>query len=160
MRAAWRWAQEHDRFDDLVRAVEGLGTFYEIKGWFADAREIFSQTVEWLRPRLSLSGTAIQDAAVHKGDVRQILLARLLAQQGWFLARAGLHQQARRAVDTSIALLAPLGDHALREQALAQTFLGDIFGLAANPAAAIAPYERSFDLFTQIGDRYGMGLPG
>lgn len=173
VRAAWRWAQEHEHYDDLLLTVEGLGAFYEIKGWFADANELFSQAVAWMRQLGPAVGTATacpvdevwptsehatgQDAS-RQEDNRQILLAELLAQQGWFMARVGLYAEAKEAIVNCITILEPMGERVLRQQAFAQYVLGASVGLAGTPDASILPFERSYKLFAQLDDTYGMGL--
>jgi predicted ATPase/DNA-binding SARP family transcriptional activator len=166
VRSAWRWAQEHDRDDDLGRAADGLWLFYELKGWMVEGKDLFGHAVAWLRDRIQTQESTAQETAppngaehddAEGGEAQQILLARLLAQHGWFLGRTGDYPAAIQAMDASLALLAPLGDRVLRELAHVHNSLGDILILAGMPAAAIPHLEVGFKQFAQLDDRFGMG---
>src|SRR5262245_8806440 len=61
-------------------------------------------------------------------------------------------------MESGFTLLAALENPPLRQLAYAHNFLCDALILAGKPAAAIAPFERSYQLFVDLDDLYGIGL--
>jgi predicted ATPase/DNA-binding SARP family transcriptional activator len=99
LRAAWRWAAETRRQEDLAGALESLFVFYDIRGWHQEAAEAFALAVHGLEER---NGGKSEEAAR--------TLSRLLARQGVFWLRLGSYQQARALLARSLGISRQLAD--------------------------------------------------
>ncbi|MFL5806666.1 MAG: tetratricopeptide repeat protein [Roseiflexaceae bacterium] len=134
LRAAWDWALERRRIDEIRLSLRGLSWFYEIRSWFQEGEAMFRRAAEAIgqpqnreqrtenkeqrdlhEPR---TGTrrVNREPLLYGGpsvaaEAEQLAtLGHLLAHQGWFCLRQGRHSQARAVLQRSLALLRPLDD--------------------------------------------------
>jgi predicted ATPase/DNA-binding SARP family transcriptional activator/Tfp pilus assembly protein PilF len=149
VRLAWRWAVEHDNWANVSAAMESLGLFYEIQGWFLEGNDAFARAVARLRQQLEQP--AVAGTAAPPGETR-LMLGVALAYQGWFQVRLGLRQQAGAIGDESLAILRTAGDSARRETALSLFFLSVLARFREEYDAARDLLHESRALFDRIGD--------
>lgn len=96
IRGAWNWAVEQLRIDELDKMVEALSSFYNIRGWFREAYEVFSSAVD-----------AIDDPSIPLNNFpagKVQLLTRLLCRKGRFEVRLGMYQLARETLGHGMTL--------------------------------------------------------
>ncbi len=141
IRAGWRWAVSQEKQSEIGAMLEGLYVFYERQAWLQEGELTFSHAIEALR-------------AAGRGT--DLLVARLLARQGWFAARRGLYQHARTLLGESLAISR---DHdAKAEMAFALCGLGRIAYEWDAGADARQLYAASLKIYGEIGDQYGQAL--
>jgi predicted ATPase/DNA-binding XRE family transcriptional regulator len=100
VRAAWRYASQHQRIADLRQAAYGLYLFYECSNRYQEGFELYEQTVQQLDKLIENSETK-QESKREFGA----LLAELLCYSGWHSIRLGELQRARTLLERSQALL-------------------------------------------------------
>ncbi|MFQ5343046.1 MAG: tetratricopeptide repeat protein [Anaerolineae bacterium] len=97
VRAAWRWAVEQARLEEMGRSLGGLSHFYLLAGPFQHGERLIRMAVDRVQ--------ALADISAAPGRDEQVLLSRLLTQQARFLSRRGAYDQAiaaaQLAIDTS-----------------------------------------------------------
>jgi len=124
LRKAWRWAGERGQASQVGQAADTLFWFYEFR---CDCREgvpLFGHVVN----RLDVGNVSITETASSADETRVITQASVMAYQGFFCLRQGLHPQSKDLLERSLAMLRPLverGSLAARD-ALSNTlaFLG------------------------------------
>ena len=94
VRAGWHWAVQHDRVAELDRFMPGLTAFYEMRGFFQEATQIFDEAAQ-----------AIAQATNLIPRTSHNLIGRLLARQAKFTALLGEFNPARQLLERSLALL-------------------------------------------------------
>jgi predicted ATPase/DNA-binding XRE family transcriptional regulator len=107
LRQAWKWAGERGQARQIGQAADTLFWLYEFR---CDCREgvpLFGHVANHLDVgNVSLTGTAFSVDAT-----RVITQARVMAYQGFFCLRQGLHPQSKDLLERSLALLRPLAQH-------------------------------------------------
>ncbi len=89
IRAAWSWAVEHARLEDIHRSEHSLFQFYAIQGRLLEGTNAFERAVKVL----------------DNGDPRaEISLATALGHMGWMHMRRGALEQAKPALERSCLL--------------------------------------------------------
>lgn len=124
LRQAWRWAGERGQALQIGQAADTLFWLYEFR---CDCREgvpLFGHVAN----RLDVGNVSITGTASSLDETRIITQARVMAYQGFFCLRQGLHPQSKGLLERSLAMLRPLaagGSFAARD-ALSNTlaFLG------------------------------------
>lgn len=148
VRAAWRWAVEHDCANALSLALEGLHLYYYARGWMQEGQSAFADALEG---HVAAHGTARDPW----------LYARLLVRAGRFSGRLGLYAQARARLDEGLALCQQLEGQVpqadlQREWALAHLARSAVLrGEGARDEAEWAA-QRALDLYRACGDRTGI----
>lgn len=99
VRVAWDWAVDKSMIDELARAVDSLGHFYQRRGDFTDGDRAFEAAASSLRQQHSIDGAA--------GDsvLRIKTLAKMLVWQGDFQTNLGRGEKAQRLFQESLDLL-------------------------------------------------------
>ncbi len=157
LRAAWRWAVTHGRWQEIGRALEGLYHFYEMQGWFREGEEAFRQAVEGLAehgfwsPGQSERGEAAP--SVHDPQAA-VVVGKLLARWGWFSWRLGLYGQGRELVQRGLAVCRNRGERG--EVAFCLASLGFIAHNVGEYEEAGRLYRESLALYREIGDRWAI----
>jgi predicted ATPase/DNA-binding SARP family transcriptional activator len=105
LRAAWQWAVERRRWDDLRRAAGTLFAFYDTRTRLQEGEEAVAQAAVALEAARSLPGAASQPGIV---EIER-LLGLMLAYQAFFARWRPGDEQARAARDKSLALFERLG---------------------------------------------------
>lgn len=94
IRAAWSWAVEHSRIDDIDRSAHPLFRFYSIRSRFLEGANTFEKAVQ------------ILDTS---DPETEICLAKALCSLGWLCARANALEKARAALERSWMLYSQYG---------------------------------------------------
>jgi len=124
LRQAWRWAGERGQALQVDQAADTLFWLYESR---CDCREgvpLFGHVAK----TLGEAKESVTETASGLDETRSITWARVMAYQGFFCLRQGLHPQSRDLLERSLAILRPMaegGSFAARD-ALSNTlaFLG------------------------------------
>jgi predicted ATPase/DNA-binding XRE family transcriptional regulator len=124
LRQAWRWAGSRGQALQVGQAADTLFWLYELR---CDCREgvpLFGYVAKSLGEEKESAG----ETASSSDETRVITWARVMAYQGFFCLRQGLHPQSKDLLERSLAILRPMaerGSPAARE-ALSNTlaFLG------------------------------------
>jgi predicted ATPase/DNA-binding XRE family transcriptional regulator len=124
LRQAWRWAGERGQARQVGQAADTLFWLYESR---CDCREgvpLFG----YVANRLDVGNLALTGTASGLAEMRLITWARVMAYQGFFCLRQGLHPQSKDLLERSLAILRPMADRGSLEaqDALSNTlaFLG------------------------------------
>jgi tetratricopeptide (TPR) repeat protein len=124
LRQAWRWAGERGQALQVGQAADTLFWLYEFR---CDCREgvpLFGHVAN----RLDVGNVSITGTASSLDETRVITQARVMAYQGFFCLRQGLHPQSKDLLERSLAMLRPLaaGGSFVARDALSNTlaFLG------------------------------------
>jgi predicted ATPase/DNA-binding NarL/FixJ family response regulator/Tfp pilus assembly protein PilF len=96
VRAAWRWAIDHTRLEDIGNCADTLHMFFQYQSRYLECAEAFDQAVQLLER------TAPRPE--HRGLVGQVLLYR-----AWQCVRLGQLQQAKALIEKSLAIFEQLG---------------------------------------------------
>jgi predicted ATPase/DNA-binding CsgD family transcriptional regulator len=137
LRAALRWALEHNAADMAVRLSAALWRFWYVRSYLSEGRQ-------WLAGALSLSG-----------ELRSSARAKALCGAGWMANAQGDLEQAERYFAESLALSREL--HDLQSTGLALSGVGRMAHLRGDYERAVALYEESLALFRNIGDTEEIG---
>lgn len=124
LRQAWRWAGEQGQSLQVGQAADTLFWLYESR---CDCREgvpLFGHVAK----SLEAGNASMTETAIGLDETRDLTLARVMAYQGFFCLRQGLHPQSKDLLEHSLAILRPIaagGSFAARD-ALSNTlaFLG------------------------------------
>ena len=123
LRQAWRWAGEREQALQVGQAADTLFWLYESR---CDCREgvpLFGHVASHMEPENASLAETGQNA-----DTRAITRARILAYQGFFCLRQGLHPQSKDLLQRSLGILRPMAEGSSLEarDALSNTlaFLG------------------------------------
>jgi predicted ATPase/transcriptional regulator with XRE-family HTH domain len=106
LRQAWRWAGESGQAAQVGQAADTLFWLYELR---CDCREgvpLFGHVVN----RLNTETGSKPGTASDLDETRVITLARVMAYQGFFCLRQGLHPQSRDLLERSLAILRPMAE--------------------------------------------------
>jgi tetratricopeptide (TPR) repeat protein len=124
LRQAWRWAGERGKARQVGQAADTLFWLYESR---CDCREgvpLFG----YVTNHLDAGDTSSTGGASGLDEMRAITRARVMAYQGFFCLRQGLHPQSKDLLERSLAILRPIADGGSVEarEALSNTlaFLG------------------------------------
>lgn len=107
LRQAWTWAGERGRALLVGQAADTLFWLYEFR---CDCREgvpLFGRVAN----RLEAGNESITGTAPSADEMRVITQARVMAYQGFFCLRQGLHPQSRELLERSLAMLRPLAEN-------------------------------------------------
>jgi len=106
LRQAWRWAGERGQALQVGQAADTLFWLYESR---CDCREgvpLFGHVVK----NLEKEKVSVTETASSLDETRVITSARVMAYQGFFCLRQGLHPQSRDLLERSLAILRPLAE--------------------------------------------------
>ena len=134
IRAAWVWAIEHKKLDQLEQAGRGFGWYFEITGLYREGIEQLELLVQALKPEPQ--------------EYQQCrLLGLTLLHQALLHFRKGEFSHARSLYEGSIHLLRPIGDPILLADSL--VFLGTILHLNGEYERARSTLEEGLLLARQ-----------
>lgn len=150
IRAAWTWAIENDKYEELGRAARAFGWYYEVAG-------LYSEGIE----QLELLAQAVR-ARPPEDTVCQRILGVTLIQQAVLYFRKGEFQHARYLYEESIQILRLIGDPSLLADA--HVFLGVLLHLngefersMANINEGLAYARAGNDKFFEAYAIYNLG---
>lgn len=139
LRAAWWWAVEHARTEDIAKALDGFYTFYLSRGWFEEGEESIGNATELLR-ELDQEGSE---------PTVKLTLAKALARQGSLCANLGLYEEAKSQLAEALALARALD--AMEEVAFALNALGGIAWDLGEYLEAMQCHQESVAICRDIG---------
>ena len=143
VRAAWSWAVDQGKVEEMEHSVESIAEFYRIRAWFQEGEEIFAKAVQRL----------VEGQEEFSDRESEMVLGKLLARQGWFCGCLGLVEKGSELLQRSLGIFHDLG--AQRETAYALYHLGyDVLEQAGGRPL----YQEGLAIFEEIGDRRGIAL--
>jgi predicted ATPase len=148
VRAAWRWAVENYKVNEIGQALESLHLFYYARGWVHEGHD-------------ALQEAAAKLASTDSPDAKR-LLGRLLARQARFAYRLGMHRESGELVRKSLVLLGQAGTDAdadlRRDKAFSLFCLSVVLRGDGDYQEAHRLCQQSYDLFFESDDRPGMAM--
>ena len=140
VRAAWRWAAQHEQSEQLALAMNSLGLFHEWTGQFREGERLFAHASE------TLKGTDISQEA--------LVLARLLAWQSVFSRHIRGKGSAMQLCQQAVELLQSPRQTS-QNTTIEQAFVYLQIALASEATDAIRKaVEKSLTLSTEINNRW------
>lgn len=124
IRAAWRWAINHRKYDPLGLAVRSLGWYFEVTGLYREGIELLELLAQAIRDKYQDSHTLRRTYGV------------ILIQQALLYFRKGEFRHAQNLYEESITILRQVGDHSLLADAL--VFCGIILHLSGDYKKAMS----------------------
>jgi len=106
LRQAWRWTGERGQALKVGQAADTLFWLYEFR---CDCREgvpLFGNVVN----HLDVGNVSLTETGSSADEMRIITQARVMAYQGFFCLRQGLHPQSKDLLERSLAMLRPLAE--------------------------------------------------
>ena len=106
LRQAWRWAGERGQAAQVGQAADTLFWLYELR---CDCREgvpLFGHVAN----RLKEENGSETETVAGLDETRVITRARVMAYQGFFCLRQGLHPQSKDLLERSLAILRPMAE--------------------------------------------------
>ena len=94
VRAAWHWAVQEARLEDIERGLTSLSRYYLLAGPFQEGSMLIAQAVERMRKMVDQEEKATQEA--------KTILSKLLAEQANLLNQQGMYEQAIAAAQTAV----------------------------------------------------------
>jgi tetratricopeptide (TPR) repeat protein len=158
-RAAWDWAVDYITIPSLALALEGLCSYYQLRGRLEEGKTACRSVVKKLQEPAGTEKAAplANPKALSDEREKQHLLAKALTWQGVFTRLMGYARLAEPILGQSIALLDALEStvHDVRaERAFALLEMGrQAFDLDRSRAERCL--EQSLDLYQALEDRWG-----
>jgi predicted ATPase/DNA-binding CsgD family transcriptional regulator len=140
VRAGWRWAAAQRKEQEILQSLDSLGLFYQIRGRFQEAEEIFGQA-----------------AKRFEGADSQIL-GELLGLQAWFSHFAADQSKALDLLERSVSIFCRLGVYrsmAMLFGASPKDFNACVEELGSYEAARQF-YADHLEFFRQRGDQWAV----
>ena len=148
IRRAWHFAVEAGREDDIIKGIEGLFHFYEIRGWLSEGLQEFDRLSSQMREKYG----STQDLSAE----RLIMHSQALSRQAAFLYRLGQNTEAEELLEKSISISRPIGS--LRELSFGLTYLGAVNYLCEDFDSARKHLLESIEIHKETGNRLGMAI--
>jgi tetratricopeptide (TPR) repeat protein len=158
LRQAWRWAGETGQVMQIGQAMDTLFWLYESR---CDCREgvpLFGYVAKCM---VETNGP-IPASASGLEERREITRARVLAYQGFFCLRQGLHLQSRELLHQSLEILRPLSEAGMLEARDARGYTLAFLGMVA---AALGDYANGslylyegLEIKRENQDRWGIAF--
>jgi predicted ATPase/transcriptional regulator with XRE-family HTH domain len=142
-RAAWDWALAHGEFALIEPAMRTFWWYCDTRGWFQEAHEMLSRTVDALE---MAHGRSPFDRT------NQVALGHFLATRSWFAYRLAQYEQAQGMLERSLEILRPLNEPRVLVESI--SYLGRVMELTGNYAKALELYVEGLEIATGIGDRW------
>ncbi|HEY44236.1 MAG TPA: tetratricopeptide repeat protein, partial [Anaerolineae bacterium] len=146
VRAAWNWAIETRRVDQLQKALEGLWLYYDIRSWFKEGFEAFDRAIVSLKVSEG-DGT---------GRERNLAIISLLGRQAWFGWRLGRYQEATDLTQESLEKARELGVKS--EVAFCLNVLGTVAYAQGSYSEAKEQCHESLAIWREIGSQWGTAI--
>jgi predicted ATPase/Tfp pilus assembly protein PilF len=148
IRAAWHWAINRRRIQDLDRSLESLSLFYYAIGWIQEGEKAFREAALFLKSLQT--GTGQVDPEV------TLLYIRALIREARFAYRLGIHRDSSELLAESLMTLQGIARNgnpdAQREMAAAQFYLSVILRGEGEYQAAENICRKSLDYFEKQQD--------
>jgi len=139
IRAAWTWAIDHKKFDQIGGAGRALGWYFEIAGLLQEGIEQFERLVDVLK-------------AEPQDNPWRRVLGLALVHQGLLYLRKGDFDSAQVLYEEGISVLRPVGDQNLLADAL--IYLSIILHMNGDFPRAKSLLEEGIVLARAVDDRW------
>ena len=96
-RQAWDWATKNKRAREIQLLSQGFTWFYELRGWYTEGIDVFSQAIASL--------SSLESVPESLGSEERLSLAAVLIGYGWFLNRHGRNSSAKEYFVRGLSLL-------------------------------------------------------
>lgn len=106
LRQAWTWAGERGQARQVGQAADTLFWLYEFRCDCREAVPLFGHVAN----RLDVENVSITETASSAEETRVVTQARVMAYQGFFCLRQGLHPQSKDLLERSLMMLRPLAE--------------------------------------------------
>ena len=137
IRVAWRWALEHNREEDIEKSMGALFNFYDRRGRYREAEEMFGYGVNKLQ----------------KGE-RNKIIGKMLLHQGWFSFRLGNLKKAKILIEKSLTVFSDL--NLRKEMSYALRYKGMMLIELGNYADAKECITEGLNISKDIKDKEGI----
>ena len=139
IRASWNWAVVHGRTAEIDKSIDGLYSFYEMRGWFKEGEEVFKKAEDRLR---------------RQGEM--LIFGKVLDRGGGFCYRQAQYDQAEVMVKRGLSIFKEYGEKKGLSRALIN--LGNIYYRLGRIDEAEDLYQRSLKISEEIGDRLSITI--
>jgi predicted ATPase/DNA-binding XRE family transcriptional regulator len=141
VRPAWSWMAARRQIGDIQKSLNGLWRFHTIRTRLREGASLFRQAAAALK--------TVEETEVTQEAERSLVLAQVLARQGYFYLGLGRREKARELLQESLALLRASTDQARLAETLAvlgfmEYWLG-AFQVAAQYAQESLVLNRALD---------------
>ena len=147
IRAAWQYAVIHGQVTRLRKPIMSFW-FYDIRGWFQEAYDLFRWTVEKLESINEPYTTADPETITTREHIR--------ANLAWFCIRLGKFEESRKLLHQSLTFLRSFG--ACSELLNALHHMGALERLAGNFVLSQELFLEMLDLADGMGARWHTAL--
>ncbi|RKX71006.1 hypothetical protein DRP53_02990 [candidate division WOR-3 bacterium] len=139
IRAAWAWASLHMLTEEIESAIEGLYSFYDLKGWFREGEEMLRRA---------------EGRLMRKG--KPTAFARVLLREGMLCYRQTRYDEAKTMIERALALFDR--ESILEEKARGLIALGNICYRKGEVTKAEELYREGIDISRKIGDLLSVAI--
>jgi predicted ATPase/DNA-binding SARP family transcriptional activator len=146
IRAAWDWGINAREIQQILRCIQSMWLFYDIRGWYFEGLDVFGKAIDSMK---DFARDSI-DQDVDK------LMAQLLSRKAWFAWRLGRYQEARMANNESINLARQ--SNAKEEVAFSLNLQGIVCRALGSYPEAKGYCEESLSIWREIGNRWGEAI--
>jgi len=146
IRLAWQYMVLHGNYLETDRSQESLYLYYSMRSWLHEGVEVFGRAVEKLRSLVADGGEPAKPKAM--------ILARLLARQGYFYDRIGRYDIARELLQESLLIFSNLGIQA--EMAMPLRGLARVSLDLEDYTEARRLFEASLEIYKEKEDQWGV----
>lgn len=143
VRAAWKWAGKNHRVQEIGRAANTLGLFYDTRSWYQEGE----QRMAWVAKALR---------GLEAGPERDLALGRVLVAQGTLCNSLNRSIHAAQFLDEAVTIFRRLD--AREDLAFALARRAEVAAFDAQYQAASHLFEESLALFKAAGNRWGMAF--
>jgi predicted ATPase len=139
-RAAWRWAVEHQMWEQIDKSLDSLFRFYETRSWLREGEAALGQA-------------ALMLAADNTGET-DALLAKVLARQGWLCLQLSQFDAGQELLQSSLDAFLRLD--LPKETAMVLSRLGVASAWLGHFDEAARLFEESIMISSTVGDPHGL----
>ncbi len=147
LRAAWRWAIEHGREEEIEKLSKSLYHLYDIRGWLQEGEQIFRMTAEMFKIKY---GTEMPD------DKKRLRFGKILSRWGGLCRRLSQYEKARELLNESHRIFQKL--NARTETVYVLNELGVVAYRLGEYAKARHMHQRALEIRKEWGDELGIAV--
>jgi predicted ATPase/DNA-binding SARP family transcriptional activator len=146
IRVAWDWGVNAREIQQILRCIQSMWLFYDIRGWYFEGFDVFDNAIQSLQD-------FVRDSVDQDVDT---LMAQLLSRKAWFAWRLGRYQEAKSAASKSIALARQY--KAKEEVAFSLNLQGVVYRSLGSYHEAKEYCEESLATWREVGNRWGEAI--
>lgn len=143
IRAAWKWALEHQNYTAIDKSLDGLYLYYVMKGLYYEGTEAFGAVERELSKWVDLSS--------EKMTQEMYLLGRVLGRYVTFYQRTMNYDLTKEMIQKSYAIVSKFGN--LQEQAFILLRMGSCYDEMSEYAQAREYTQNCLQIYQDIGDQ-------